>query len=307
MFVVHYFFPTFVQSWAYESDTHLTYPLSPRLLTSSLHNAADDEVALEGKEGERMSRPRTSSELRGIVRAAKRAQYRTAQDRSLVLRVLNQGKAALAASLAKENDRLRDQLRRLKEDLEDEREAAAEELAKKDADLEQQREMWENELRERDEEVDDYQKRWKKTAKELNKLRASSQGYYQMTDQYLIDLATQLSYNIRSFAIQFFEGKTKSRVTLGSSRFLGPYLHAIKPGGDHLHPGLKNYLASPDRRPTVIQAFLWRVLVEEIMNGILWLGMEESIPFRTLSRLLRPGECFPTPKISVQVCKNVKC
>lgn len=297
MFVVHYFFPTFVQSWAYESDTHLTYPLSPRLLTSSRHTSLDDEAASEGKDGEGMSRPKTSRELRGIVRAAKRAQYKTAQDRSSVLRVLNQGKAALAASLAKENDRLREQLRRLKRELEeereaaaDEREAAAEELARKDAELETNRDLWEDEMREKDEEVDDYQKRWKKTAKELNKLRASSQGFYQMTDQYLIDLATQLSYNIRSFAIQFFEGKIKVKGPIETSRFSGPYLHAIKPGGDKLHPGLKNYLVSPDRRPTVIQAFLWRVLVEEIMDGILWLGMEESIPFRKLNRLLRPGE-----------------
>jgi hypothetical protein len=64
----------------------------------------------------------------------------------------------------------------------------------------------ESELTERESELAEARKGWRKVASELNKIRTKGQGFYQVTDQYLIDKTNSLRYSIRNFSIQYFEG-----------------------------------------------------------------------------------------------------
>lgn len=145
------------------------------------------------------------------------------------------------------------------------------------------REMAEKELSQRNIEVEDIRKRWKQVARELDKFRAQGQGFYQVTDHYLIDLATRLRYNIRSFAIQYFGGELHRNVRMERTDFWDRYMTDAT-------PDYEAYLASPGRRPSIIQSFLWKVLEGQIFGRFLWAG-RASKHVRNLCQLLRPREC----------------
>ncbi|RYP67403.1 hypothetical protein DL770_008630 [Monosporascus sp. CRB-9-2] len=141
----------------------------------------------------------------------------------------------------------------------------------------------ENELSQRNIELEDIRKRWKQAASELNKLRAQGQGFYQITDRYLIDLATQLRYNIRNFAIQYFGGDIRQKVKMEKTGYLKKYMQLTTPGSN----GYEVYLHSPTKCPSIVQAFLWRILVGEIFDEFRWAG-NASDHVWNLCSILRP-------------------
>jgi len=164
--------------------------------------------------------------------------------------------------------------------------APSEELQALQKTLEEERrhrETAENELRKKNIELEDIRKRWKQAASELNKFRVQAQGFYQVTDRYLIDLATQLRYNIRSFAIQYFGGALPNNVKMQNTEFFECYMQPATPGTD----AYRVYLRSPGKCPSIVQAFLWRVLASEIFDKFLWAG-NISRRVSRLCDLLRP-------------------
>jgi hypothetical protein len=144
----------------------------------------------------------------------------------------------------------------------------------------------ESDLTQRSIEVEETRKRWKQAAKQLNLARSQSQGFYQVTDQYLIDLTNQLRYDIRGFAIQFFEGEIRKKPKWQSTDYWDYILLAT--GYSTVHD---NYLLSNDRCPSLIQAFIWKFLFGRVFEHFRWLDPKVmGHPFWDLCRVLRPSE-----------------
>ena len=136
------------------------------------------------------------------------------------------------------------------------------------------------ELQEQEEQVNDFRIRWRQTAGELNKIRSEGQGFYQVTDQELVQKVTQLRFNIRSLAYQHFgeevadvRSKPELLGTLGLS--LGVALAA-----------LESHMRDPSLRPAVVGAFIWDFLVKEVFGEFRWINKESSDGMTIMTRLL---------------------
>lgn len=121
----------------------------------------------------------------------------------------------------------------------------------------------------------DIRRIWKKTAKELNKFRADSQGFYQITDEYLVEQISYLKIAIRDFSIQYFDGKSapKGVITETNPHY---WVHLKLSASER---DLGRYLKSPKNCHKLVQAFLWRVIVKELFLRFEWLGKEYSSVF----------------------------
>ena len=148
------------------------------------------------------------------------------------------------------------------------------------------REQTQDELQQRSMEAEETRKRWKQAARELDKIRAQSQGFYQVTDNYLIELTTQLRYNIRSFAIQYFGGEVPSSVQIERTDYWKMYMEFTT----RATRGHEAYLLSQKKCHSIIQAFLWRFLVDQVFDKFRWAG-DAGKPLRKLCKFVRPGEC----------------
>ncbi|KAF4338995.1 hypothetical protein FBEOM_7082 [Fusarium beomiforme] len=131
--------------------------------------------------------------------------------------------------------------------------------------LQEKCDMTSEDVMKKDQDAVKFRKLWKKAATEHDKFRASGQGFYQVTDEYLVELINHLRLAIRDFSIQYFDGQSLKR-----SKF----------------SGYMKYLRSPTKSPEVIQAFLWRVVVDEVFQKFEWLGTETSRYFLRLRDLL---------------------
>ena len=149
------------------------------------------------------------------------------------------------------------------------------------------RESAESELRKMQTEVKDIRQRWKLAARELDKIQRQGQpsGFYQVTDNYLIDLITRLRYSIRNISIQYFSEPLGTVRRLQEDGVLYPFMESTTPGSDDFF----EYLVSPARRPKVIQAFLWKVLVDKLFGQFRWAG-RGSGPIGRLYDVLGPRE-----------------
>lgn len=142
-----------------------------------------------------------------------------------------------------------------------------------------------NELHDRtekkDQEINEYRQRWKQVANELNRFLAQGQGFYQVTDQQLIEAATQLRFNIRNFADQQFGGEVRDAKTY-----------------QHFRDSIKNYyeissdsfeacMVHSSRRPMLVKAFLWAILRKDIFGNFCWAGTRGSHAMSILEDLLR--------------------
>ncbi|KAF5634276.1 hypothetical protein F52700_5999 [Fusarium sp. NRRL 52700] len=137
----------------------------------------------------------------------------------------------------------------------------------------------------KDQDVTKFRKLWKKAATEHDKFRASGQGFYQITDEYLVELINHLRLNIRDLSIQYFDG-----IALKGDRFIyhePDYLYHLNNTTPE-RKGFMRHLESSTRSHEVIQAFLWRAIVYEILNKFEWLGAETSDDFRHLRHALKP-------------------
>ncbi|KAH8670596.1 hypothetical protein BGZ61DRAFT_537247 [Ilyonectria robusta] len=179
----------------------------------------------------------------------------------------------------------------------------------------------ENALAESEAERIDVRKSWKKAALEVDKLRKSGQVFYKLTDEYLVELITQLRYTIRDFALQYFDGNFQEatgvdppvRVTHFSrirdeiyrdrslSRDQGSpnpsrkiYLEYL----EHTTPAecsYRHYLGSGNFYK-IIQAFLWNVVKGKILGHFLWMNRTTAGDFWNLRLSLRPGKSRPDPE-----------
>ena len=162
------------------------------------------------------------------------------------------------------------------------REVAELKLKQKEAELETSQ----NQLRETEKELEEVREHWQRAAADLNKLRILGQGFYQVTDGYLIDLTVRLRHLIRDFAIQYFDDALPSTAKVIETEYFKRYLRHISPKAKDQGP----YLDSLRHHPKVVQAFLWRLLAGEVFSGFHWTGRHISrrmvLP---LWNLLKPG------------------
>jgi len=185
---------------------------------------------------------------------------------------------------------------RLKEkQLDNEREQWIAEKQQQESDRQQwefERQQWESKEKQYAASVKDLTLQWKKAAKQLNGLIAQGQGHHQVTDSYLCGLITQLRYKIRDFGIQYFSEKLPKR-----PKFEQNWLwkeHMASTTRDESYADFVNY---PETRPSVIQAFLWRVIVHEVFSKFRWAGPASSPItklFKDLESCLHGGRSTPT-------------
>ena len=183
-------------------------------------------------------------------------------------------------------------------DDESDRDSKSDEMADQIREIEERLHALEAELAKKESDADMYKGLWKQTALEVERVRPR-QWFSMAPDRVLTDIAKTLSYNIRRFAIQYFEGddlgqkplrrsrtvSNKASKAYGTDEKYGGGKHAeqmpAEPRGTFKEylteaaPGIgahEWYLRSPRKRPTIIQSFLWRVLSGEVLGRFLWAG-----------------------------------
>jgi uncharacterized small protein (DUF1192 family) len=150
--------------------------------------------------------------------------------------------------------------------------------------LQQECEALKTQLDEKSATEADVRKIWKKTAKELNKLRANSQGFYQVTDEYLVEQINYLKIAIRDFSIQYFDGKSMPKETMDIEcpDYWDHFKHTAS-GRD-----FSQYLKSPRNCHKLVQAFFWRVIIKELFFRFEWLGKDHCKAFYKVWDALLP-------------------
>ncbi|KAL4917370.1 hypothetical protein BDW62DRAFT_211229 [Aspergillus aurantiobrunneus] len=152
------------------------------------------------------------------------------------------------------------------------------------------KERAQQELTQKNHELDILRKRWKQAARELDKAKSQSQGFYQVTDNYLVEMATQLRYNIRNFTILYFGGDvggTGSGSGVEKSKAWKTYMESTTPDP----ADFERFLAS-ERRGCVVQACIWRFLVGQVFDRFRWAG-ENGVSLRNMCLFLRPDGQYP--------------
>ncbi|KAH6859113.1 hypothetical protein BKA58DRAFT_393615 [Alternaria rosae] len=178
--------------------------------------------------------------------------------------------------------------------LDNEREQWIAEKQQQESDRQQwefERQEWKSKENQYAADIRDLTFQWKKAAKQLNGLIAQGQGHHQVTDNYLCGLITQLRYKIRDFGIQYFSEKLPKRPKFEQNWVWKE--HMASTTRDESYADFVNY---PETRPSVIQAFLWRVIVHEVFSKFRWAGPASSPItnlFRELESCLHGGGSSP--------------
>ncbi|KAL4736401.1 hypothetical protein BDV11DRAFT_172931 [Aspergillus similis] len=136
--------------------------------------------------------------------------------------------------------------------------------------LEEQRALTEEILNERDKvaaQAEENWKLWKQTARELRKAKQAP-SHYQVTDSQLTGLVQQLRYSIRDFAVQYFTGIPRSQVSRDRLDVWDSCVISTTPGTN----AYQEYIRSPSRCASIIQAIVWRLLDRRIFGSFVWAG-----------------------------------
>ncbi|RDW90563.1 uncharacterized protein DSM5745_02338 [Aspergillus mulundensis] len=148
------------------------------------------------------------------------------------------------------------------------------ELNKKVQDLErqldEQRALTAEFLDERDKaaaQAEENRKLWKQTARELRKTKQTP-SHHQVTDSQLTGLIQQLRYSIRDFAVQYFTGIPRSQLSRDARDAWESCMVPTTPGTTAYH----DYIRSPSRCASIIQAMLWRLLDRRVFGSFVWAG-----------------------------------
>jgi hypothetical protein len=141
---------------------------------------------------------------------------------------------------------------------------------------ESERQQWKCKGKQHSAETRDIKSRWKQAAKELNGLRAQGQSFYQATDNYSCGMIIQLIYKLRDFGIQYFSDKLSTRPKFEKNRVWKAYMVLTTVDESYL-----DFINSPEARPSIIQAFLWKVIVNEVFFRFRWAG-SASLPVMEL-------------------------
>lgn len=132
----------------------------------------------------------------------------------------------------------------------------------------------------KDQEIGEIRQRWKQVANELNRFLAQGQGFYQVTDQQLIEAATQLRFNVRNFADQQFGGELRDAKTY--QHFRDSIENYYEISSDSLEACMKH----SSRRPMLVGAFLWAFLRKDIFGKFRWAGRHGSHAMSYLEEVL---------------------
>lgn len=171
-------------------------------------------------------------------------------------------------------------LLQVKDDLAKVSSKAKADLERKDQEINEIRQQANVVLQEKEQERDDYYKRWKQATSELNKILAQSQGFQQVTDQELIQRATQLRYNIRNFADEHFVGEVGD--SKGVRSFYASALKYLKISTNIL----ETLRRSPSNDSIVVKAYLWAFIAENIFGKFCWAGTDTSRAMTHLTVIL---------------------
>ncbi|KAL6234175.1 hypothetical protein BDW75DRAFT_173141 [Aspergillus navahoensis] len=138
-------------------------------------------------------------------------------------------------------------------------------------------------------------KLWKQTARELRKAKQAP-SHYQVTDSQLTGLIQQLRYSIRDFAVQYFTGIPRSQV--GRDR-LGVWESCVvstTPGTT----AYQEYIRSPCRCASIIQAIMWRLLDRRVFGNFVWAGKAGEALCDLRFYLKYSSRHGPTPEIDLE-------
>lgn len=130
-------------------------------------------------------------------------------------------------------------------------------------------------------EVSNLRKRWKQAAGELNRVLAQNQGFSQITDQELIQRATQLRFNVRNLAVQGFGDGV---VSVESFR---PFEDEFQQVWRVPHDLFVAWMKSSGLRPLIVGLFLWTNLKLDIFGRFCWAGTNISKVMTCLTQTLR--------------------
>lgn len=131
---------------------------------------------------------------------------------------------------------------------------------------------------------DEIHKEWKRATRDLNRLQADRN--YKVDDEYLIRVWMDLRFEVKNWAVQFFDGAAK------------PAKFKTSPPRSELTrlvQDLKPYLRSPILRPHVAQGLVWNILHYWVLEaptggrGLLWAG-DHHLHLTKMRALLNPGE-----------------
>ncbi|KAI1503189.1 hypothetical protein F5X99DRAFT_117615 [Biscogniauxia marginata] len=163
----------------------------------------------------------------------------------------------------------------------------------------------ERELLEKTSECDELRKHWKNataTTTHLTHTRHDSQGFPQITDDVLIQATQRLRFRIQNFAIQYFgdEDTFNSRLEINEVQPFDKYTWSSK----SWKKIQTSYLKSTTRRPTLVQAYIWRSMVSNVFGCFLWAaGCHWSI--WNLYSFLYPGDIETGTSTDVEAVRKL--
>ena len=183
--------------------------------------------------------------------------------------------------------REREAVEQLKRDLE----ARDKESAKELADLTEALKLSQKKVEAVQVEREDIRRRWKQSTKELRQLTRPQHVSFQITDDDLVKWTMQLRLMVRDFTIRHFEHDRVpvawfSRAMEDSER--GKY-HFLMKGTTPGTVDYEDFLASPSRCSSVVQAFVWHVLKQRVFTRFRW-AEEVSKDAHALYRYFYEGE-----------------
>ncbi|KAI1757989.1 hypothetical protein F4782DRAFT_524684 [Xylaria castorea] len=125
------------------------------------------------------------------------------------------------------------------------------------------------------EQSDKIHKKWKKAASQLDQLRYKATETCQLADSDLIHQVMELRQQIRTFSYQYFQDKVPQMHRDTSNNSFWKYMTRAT---STISQGYHAYLTSEIKRPFFIQAFLWRLLISEVLGKFCWVpSLRESI------------------------------
>ncbi|KAL4924495.1 uncharacterized protein BDV17DRAFT_295390 [Aspergillus undulatus] len=163
--------------------------------------------------------------------------------------------------------------------------------------LDEQRALNEEVISERDKakaQAEENWKLWKNTARELRRIKQTP-THHQVTDSQLTGLIQQLKYAIRDFAVQYFKGVSRSRIPEDRFDIWNSYMVPTTPGTD----AYQEYIKSPSRCASIIQAMLWRLLDDRVFGKFAWAGKagDSLCDLRFYMKHAFRHEGFPDPEL----------
>ncbi|KAL4785487.1 hypothetical protein BJX76DRAFT_356043 [Aspergillus varians] len=143
--------------------------------------------------------------------------------------------------------------------------------------------------------AEENRKLWKQTARELRKTKQTP-GLHQITDSQLTGLIQQLRYSIRDFAVQYFTGISRTQVNRASLEVWELCMVATTPGTD----AYLDYIRSPNRCASIIQAMSWRLLESRVFNQFVWAGKAGDSLCDLRFYLKHASRHEPTPDLELE-------